>query len=139
MEVYFVDTGYWIALIDENDDLASTALYFSERITSSSLYTSEMVLTEVLNYFSKAGTTARQAAVHLIREILNNQDITVVPQTSTLFLSALTRYADSQDKHWSHTDCASFEIMREKGITQALAHDKHFIQAGFHALMRSEN
>jgi predicted nucleic acid-binding protein len=40
------------------------------------------------------------------------------------------------DKEWSLTDCASFEIMRERGLTEALAHDQHFVQAGFVALLR---
>jgi predicted nucleic acid-binding protein len=40
------------------------------------------------------------------------------------------------DKEWSLTDCASFKIMKARGITEALAHDHHFEQAGFTALLR---
>jgi predicted nucleic acid-binding protein len=40
------------------------------------------------------------------------------------------------DKSWSLTDCASFLIMEEMQITVALAHDRHFVQAGFQTLLR---
>ena len=34
------------------------------------------------------------------------------------------------------TDCISFVVMEERGITDALAYDQHFVQAGFRALLR---
>jgi len=52
------------------------------------------------------------------------------------FQDALALYEQSSDKEWSLTDCSSFLIMRELKITEALAHDKHFEQAGFDALLR---
>jgi len=42
------------------------------------------------------------------------------------------------DQSWSLTDCASCLIMREQGIQEALAHDKHFEQMGFKALLRDD-
>ncbi len=41
------------------------------------------------------------------------------------------------DKEWSITDCASFEVMQARGISEALARDLHFEQAGFVALLRT--
>jgi uncharacterized protein len=41
-----------------------------------------------------------------------------------------------QDKSWSFTDCGSFLIMHDEGLTSALTHDRHFEQAGFRALLR---
>ena len=34
------------------------------------------------------------------------------------------------------TDCISFVVMTERGLTEALTGDNHFEQAGFHALLR---
>ena len=45
-------------------------------------------------------------------------------------------YADRLDQRWSVTDCSSFLIMEERGITDALAYDRDFEQAGFRALLR---
>jgi len=39
------------------------------------------------------------------------------------------------DKDWSLTDCASFVVMGERGLTHALSADRHFAQAGFVALL----
>jgi predicted nucleic acid-binding protein len=41
-----------------------------------------------------------------------------------------------KDKAWGLEDCASCLIMQERGISQALAYDEHFKQAGFVALLR---
>jgi len=40
------------------------------------------------------------------------------------------------DKQWSLVDCASFVVMRQRGITDALTTDRHFEQAGFRRLLR---
>jgi len=45
-------------------------------------------------------------------------------------------FAQRQDKDWSLTDCLSFVVMQDEGITQALTGDKHFEQAGFTALLK---
>ena len=40
------------------------------------------------------------------------------------------------DKEWSLTDCASIALMNARRISEALASDRHFEQAGFRALLR---
>ena len=41
-----------------------------------------------------------------------------------------------QDKEWSLVDCASFVIMKQRGVTEALTTDHHFEQAGFVRLLK---
>ena len=55
-----------------------------------------------------------------------------------LFAAGLDLYRNRPDKAWSLTDCISFVVMRERSITEALAYDRHFEQAGFRALLREE-
>jgi len=95
-----------------------------------------MVLTELLNDFGKRGMTFRQAAVNLIEDIRRNPNLSIVPQSSIQFQEAFVLYARRADKTWSHTDCASFQIMKRGRIAEALTHDRHFEQAGFRALLR---
>jgi len=42
------------------------------------------------------------------------------------------------DKEWGMTDCISFIVMEDHGLTDALTADEHFQQAGFRALLRED-
>jgi hypothetical protein len=48
----------------------------------------------------------------------------------------LALYAARPDKEWSLTDCVSFLVMQDHGVTEALTADHHFEQAGFVALLK---
>jgi predicted nucleic acid-binding protein len=95
-----------------------------------------MVFTEVLNSFSKQGSYLRQNAVTLIERSFRQSNVEVIAQTSELFRQALDLYQNRLEQSWSLTDCASFCIMQQRNLLEALSHDKHFEQAGFIALLR---
>jgi len=38
--------------------------------------------------------------------------------------------------HGAFTDCISISIMQERKIDDVLTSDRHFVQAGFHALLK---
>jgi uncharacterized protein len=137
MNTIFADTGYWIALLDPQDTLHQKAINQSIAHAQAQIYTSEMVFTEVLNHFAKRSTPLRQAAAALIQTAQQNPAVKILPQTPELFQQALTLYIQRPDQAWSHTDCASFCIMKQQNILEALAYDKHFEQAGFTALLRA--
>mgnify|MGYP001794363218 CR=1 FL=1 len=137
MRVVFADTGYWVALLSSNDDLHQKAKYLSRTLQPMHILTSEVVLTEVLNDFSKRGELFRDMAAQLITDLRSFKNVTIVSQTSEQFEQAFDLYNSRRDKQWSQTDCASFNIMQELGLSEALAYDKHFVQAGFVALMRN--
>ena len=136
MRVIFADTGCWVALLNPHDDLHEKALALSAAVQPAHVVTTEMVLVEVLNDFSDRGEYFRQAAVKLIRSLYEYPNTTVIPQTPLQFQEALTLYEQRPDKAWSQTDCVSFKIMEQESIVEALAYDKHFVQAGYKALMR---
>jgi predicted nucleic acid-binding protein len=136
MKTVFADTGYWIALLDPQDTLHSRAIQSSTSLSRVTIYTSEMVLTEFLNHFAKRGEFLRRAAIKFIDALQQNPAIVITPQTSEIYHQAFLLYAQRTDQAWSHTDCASFCIMRQNNITEALAYDTHFEQAGFIALLR---
>lgn len=135
----FADTGYWIALLNRRDAAVHRkAQEVSQQITAGHIQvvTSEMVLTEFLNFFSKFGPLFRKQAAEVVSQLQKQADVTIIEQNSEQFQEALTLYAQYQDKAWGHTDCVSFILMRRRGITHALAYDEHFKQAGFIALLR---
>ena len=55
-----------------------------------------------------------------------------------LFQVGMNLHRARRDKAWSLTDCISFHVMREDGVSKALVYDEHFEQAGFEALLRKE-
>ena len=132
----FADAGYWIGLFSVRDHLHRKAVATSQQFNQNQITTSEMVLAEVLNNFSDSGAYLRNAAARAIASLRSSHEVLIVPQTSELFARAFERYRATRDKGWSLTDCASFIIMEGNGLTVALTHDQHFIQAGFQALLR---
>lgn len=138
MNAVFADTGFWIALLNPIDELHEKALALSKTIVArgQAVMTSEMVFTDLLNHFAKFSPTQRRAAITLIEQMTQHPQLVIAPQTSEQFSQAMQLYAQRADKPWSLTDCASFLIMQQHGIMDALAYDRHFIQAGFRALLR---
>jgi predicted nucleic acid-binding protein len=134
MKTVFADTGYWAALVNPRDQLHELAKLVSQRVSRARVITTEMVLDEVLAAFSRPPT--RGVAINLVKAILTNPNVEVVPQTALQFCEAFRLYIERVDKAWSLTDCASFLLMTQRGIQDSLAHDEHFAQAGFNALLR---
>jgi predicted nucleic acid-binding protein len=60
----------------------------------------------------------------------------IVPPEPELFERAIEFYGRRADKAWSLTDCVSFVVMADLGITDALTGDHHFEQASFRALLK---
>lgn len=137
MKIVFADTGYWIAALNPKDDWHDRALEASRALGKFRLITTEMVLDELLAALSKV--SVREMAIRGVDAIRNNPNTEVVPQTSIQFNEAFDYYRRMPDKEWSLTDCASFTLMRQRGLSEALAHDHHFEQAGFTALLRLSN
>lgn len=137
MDEVFADTGYWIALISARDDLRESAAEATNNLGDRRLVTSEMVLVEVLNHFARQGDVARKTAAETVVRLRNSPITEVIEQTTGQFESAVSLYLNRLDQSWSLVDCASFVLMEERGIRDALAYDVDFVQAGFNALLRS--
>jgi predicted nucleic acid-binding protein len=136
MKSVYADADYWIAVLHPKEQLHGSAVQVSRNLGPARIVTSEMVLVEVLNTLGSRGESVRVKAGESIRQLREAPNVTIVPQTSAQFSDALVFYQGHKDKEWSVTDCASFLIMRERGLTEVLTHDRHFEQIGFIALLR---
>jgi len=136
MTAAFADSGYWIALINPEDRLHERANRLSKAQPNRRIITTDLVFVEVLNNFAKQGSQFRRIAASFIKTLQRDRNVVRVNSDPLLFEKALERYLARPDKAWSMTDCASFIIMEEQALTEAFAHDIHFEQAGFQALMR---
>ena len=64
-----------------------------------------------------------------------NVTLKLSPPSAELFDRGCELYTSRSDKEWSLTDCISFVVMKERGLTDALTPDRHFEQAGFKVLL----
>jgi predicted nucleic acid-binding protein len=62
----------------------------------------------------------RQAAVELLQSLEDDPTVEVVPLTEELYERAVQLYGGRADKEWGLTDCVSFIVMQERGLTEAL-------------------
>jgi len=132
MREVFGDTFYYLALISPSDEAHANALAFSE-VRDIRVITTAWVLTEVADALSLP--SIRLSFGHLFDCLCKDPLTHVVPATETLFEKGIDLYLSRPDKEWSLTDCISFVVMREWGLTESLTADRHFEQAGFKALL----
>ncbi|MGD0536414.1 MAG: PIN domain-containing protein [Verrucomicrobiota bacterium] len=130
-----VDSGFLLAFAQPTDALHWRAVGWAKSV-SERLLATEYVLCETVNSLSRRADRLR--AHRIVELISSDPNYTLVPASSELFAAGLCLHRDRPDKEWSLTDCVSFHLMRERGLTRALAYDLHFEQAGFEALLRRD-
>ena len=134
----FLDSSFIIALSSDDDELHERALNVAEDLNKSghAIVTTNAVLLEVGNAMSRK--KYRRAATKLLEAIESDARIEIIPVTETLFRDALDLFKARNDKEWGLTDCASFVVMKDLGLSQALTADKHFKQAGFEPVLLND-
>ena len=135
MNVAFADTLYWIAVARPNDPWSSAAQLARQSLDESRLVTTDEVLVEFLSSLAKGSTAVRRTAVQMVRTILADPLVRVIPQSHEGFLEALSLFEHRSDKHYSLTDCISMNVMKSEGIQKVLTNDDHFAQEGFQVLI----
>jgi len=133
MKQVFADTFYFLALLSPSD-AASERARAATANQQASLVTTAWVLTELGNALSKQ--SLRGAFLDTLTALRSDPEAVVIGPEQRLFDAGIELYAARTDKDWSLTDCISFVVMQERGITEALTGDHHFEQAGFRALLR---
>jgi predicted nucleic acid-binding protein len=133
MKPVFADTFFFFAVLNRADPLHQRAVTYS-RNTRFLRITTDWGITELADGLSKVGD--RERFMDVYRHIQTSPAIRVVPASRLLMEEAVALYAARPDKDWPLTDCVSFVVMRDEGITQALTGDQHFEQAGFTTLLK---
>ena len=129
----FVDTAYFLALLNPQDEWHRSAVRLSQR-REGPLLTTVWVLLEVGD--ALATNRNRRWFPQWVDSLLTSADLEILPASNDWFFRGLDLYRRRPDKEWSLTDCISFVVMGERGLTEALTSDRHFEQAGFKALLR---
>ena len=136
MKKVFVDTLYWLAIVRPGDSWQTPAIKARSSIGNIFMVSTDEVLTEFLNALSKGGEIMRKQAVQMVKKILENPNVKVIPQSRDSFLKGLELYEQRTDKAYSLTDCISMNVMAKESITEVLTHDKHFEQEGYVVLIK---
>jgi predicted nucleic acid-binding protein len=130
--IVFADSFYWFALVNPNDAAHERAATFSREYVGA-LMTTEWILAEVCD--GMASPRLRELVRGLRIDWRDDDQLTVVNASHDWFERGLDLYCRRPDKEWSLTDCISFVVMQEHGVTEALTGDRHFVQAGFSVLL----
>jgi len=135
----FVDTAYFVALLNRRDALHTRARMLASTWATRGvdLVTTDGVLIELGNFFARS--PLRPLAASTIHRIRNTPGWTVDRVSAGLLDRAEARYRAHPDKGWSLTDCLSMEAMLDRGVTDVATSDHHFAQAGFRTLMSASD
>ena len=132
----FVDTSFFIAMLDARDSLHARARKLAVLLNTERalMVTSDAIILELGNYFARS--PLRSHAIDWICVLRDGDGWEIVSVTRPLMLRGEKLYREFSDKTWSLTDCVSMEVMRARDISRVATIDIHFEQAGFSALLR---
>ena len=133
MTPVFADTAYFIALSSVKDAWHPKATAFSQA-SDSPILTTTWVLTELADGLSRS--PRRSVFLDFLAGLEEDPQQIIVEADQSLWNRGKTLFANRLDKDWSLTDCISFVVMLERGLTDALTSDHHFEQAGFNILLK---
>lgn len=130
-----LDTSFIVALENRDDPAHERAktvdrMLIADRVT---LVTHWGILLEIGDGYARLGR--RHKGIDILARLGGEPGYEVVPIHTALLEAATALYSQRTDKEWGLTDCVSFTLMRDRGITQAATADEHFVQAGFQALL----
>ena len=129
----FADTFFYLAALNPRDAMHARAVQLA-RDTRAGIVTTRFVLTELADGMVRQ--PARRTFVEFLDILASDATTEVVPVSQALWDRGLALYCHRPDKEWSLTDCVSFVVMQDLGLTEALTGDHHFEQAGFIALLK---
>lgn len=135
----FCDTSGWGHLVDPTQPYhaVATSLYRAAREANRSIITTNYIIAELVALFTSPLRVPRQTTIAFIQSLKSSPYVEIVHVDAALDQQSWELLANRQDKDWSLVDCASFVVMRQRNIAEALTTDHNFEQAGFVILLRS--
>ena len=129
----FVDTSAVVGLLDEDDPRHDAVVAAWESLAGSGRFvTSNYVVVESFAVAQRRlGMTAARTAHDAIFPLV--ETVFVSPEEHKIATAA---FLTAGRRRLSFVDCASFELMRRRGIASALALDADFAEQGFEVLPR---
>jgi predicted nucleic acid-binding protein len=129
-----LDTSGLYCYLDADDAVHLNAVSLLN--SSGRRVTHNYVLAELVA-LCNARRVNRRLALEFVYGLVNDPEIEVVWITQDEHRTAMKFLLARQDKSYSLCDAVSFQVMRQRGMTDALTTDRHFEQEGFIPLLRN--
>ena len=135
-DAVFLGTSGWIALLNTDDQLHKPAVQAWRGLASrrTVIAVTDWVIAETGNGLSR--TSRRDAFARAVQLIPTTEEFRLVIIDDILLMRAVQFYQARPDQEWGLVDCASFVVMTDLGIRDALTADRHYEQAGFRCLLK---
>lgn len=134
MRQILVDTSAWDAIADGGDPNHEVALLFRDDIA-------EQCRLVVTNYILDELYTLLLMNIGYQRAVDFKRNLDVLIEEGILEIVWVSKEIATEawivfeqfnvDKQWSFTDCVSYVVMKQRGITEVFAFDDDFAQMGF--------
>ena len=125
----FVDTSFWVALLDRRDDYHASARELLRGRGSAELVTSNTVRGETWTFLRRR--LGHHAAVAFLTHLDRSKSVELTFITPELEKDALRWLRRHDEREYSFIDATSFAYMRSSKVREALAFDGDFSAAGF--------
>jgi predicted nucleic acid-binding protein len=131
----FLDTNGWLALLNASDALHVSAaeVWLLVGRSQKRIVLTDWIIAETGNGLARAKATSRFGEA--VQRVLESPRAEIVFVDKLLLEQAVQMIHQLADKSWGLVDCASFLVMRDRGMTDAFTCDRHFEQAGFCRLL----
>ena len=131
----FVDTSGLYALVDRLDAWHGRARQVVERHLRGAgrLVVTDSIVSETVTLArARSGHHVATRVLDLVEQSVGIRLEWIGPERFDATKAFFRKY---QDHGYSFVDCSSFVLMRELKLRQALTSDRHFVEAGFRALL----
>lgn len=132
----FVDTSGWLSYVNAKDPLHDDVTRLLSQLNNGSgrFVTTNYVIAELVALLTSRLRIGRPRLIEIIDLIKASANVQILHISPELDNEAWALLKARQDKEWSLVDAASFVVMRQLGMTEAVTtdhHFHHFDQAGF--------
>jgi predicted nucleic acid-binding protein len=127
----FVDTGAWLAVIDPKDQYHRPAqAFYREAIRDAARFvTTNLVIAETYTLVRRR--MGHEQAIRFLELTGDSHRLVKIWSSAELEAEAESMLRTYDDQRISYVDAVSFAVMRDLGISEAFAFDRHFEMVGF--------
>ena len=137
----FVDSGAWIALLNQRDQYHddAVAIYNGLKQQRARLLTTDYVTDETATWLKyRANHSVAMQFLDLVESVEKTGVLTIAEIDKTLFQEAKRLFRQYDSAKLSFTDCTSFAVCQKHNISETYAFDDHFAMMGITVLKTVE-